>query len=251
MQEDAHAGTPDFDTLWYLQAGWFEAPNIHRQGWSGVSRIPIADSSNAAGFHAFLKRQQNFMRRTWRHPVIGVPTFRCEYAMLLHLQQHGIPVPVPLFFSEKKLDGNTNAVLLTVELQGYVSLDAVLAWLSAEEWPLSRQRKLIKSIARTVATLHAHKVQHRALYPKHIFIREQPQGEFDSVLIDLEKARFKWFSWQCTLHDLTTLNRDTPQLGLRQRLYFLHQYYQVGKLGQFSRWMAQRITSRTLRKQKH
>lgn len=251
MQEHAHAGTPDFDTLWHLQADWFEAPNMHRQGWSGVSRIPIAGSSDTNGFHAFLKRQQNFMRRTWRHPVKGVPTFRCEYTMLLHLQQHDVPVPSPLFFSEKKLDGNINAVLLTAELQGYVPLETILARFSPGDCPLSWQRKLIQSIARTVAALHANKVQHRALYPKHIFIRERDHGEFDSVLIDLEKARFKWFAWQCTLHDLTTLNRDTPQLGLRHRLYFLHQYYQVGKLGQFARWMAQRITSRTLRKQKH
>lgn len=98
------AATPelDFDSLWNYAGEWFEAPNRHRQGWSGVNRILCRDADGKGPFYAFLKRQHNFMRRTWRHPWHGVSTFYCEYQNLLHLSRRGVPVPAPLFFSEKK-----------------------------------------------------------------------------------------------------------------------------------------------------
>ncbi|MCB5189782.1 lipopolysaccharide kinase InaA family protein [Methylobacillus arboreus] len=244
------SGVRNFDKLWNYQGEWFEKPNQHRQGWSGVSRILIHHSNKAQRFYAFLKRQQNFMRRTWRHPFSGVSTFSCEYATLLYLRSHGVPVPSPLFFSEQKQNGNVNAVLLTAALEGYQPLNDVVTQLLSGSWSIHRQRKLIASVAKTVAHLHSTKIQHRALYPKHVFVRENVQGEFDSVLIDLEKARLKLFSCQCALHDLATLNRDLMQLSLSNRLYFLKQYYGVKKLSFGMKLMVRLIQARTLRKQK-
>lgn len=240
----------DFDSLWNHAGEWFEPPNQHRQGWSGVSRIPLQVIDTHSPAYAFLKRQHNFMRKTWLHPWRGVSTFYCEHQNLLRLSQHGIPVPTPLFFSEKKTGKDVDAVLLTAELVGHIPLDQVIHKVFSKSGSRTRQRKLIVSVARTVRQLHRARFQHRALYPKHIFVREMPQGNFESVLIDLEKARTKLFPMMCTLSDLATLNRDLMHLSRTTRLYFLKQYYGVDKLNTRLKWIARKIQSRSNRKKK-
>ncbi|MFL9609912.1 lipopolysaccharide kinase InaA family protein [Methylobacillus sp. Pita2] len=246
------AATPelDFDSLWNYAGEWFEAPNRHRQGWSGVNRILCRDADGKGPFYAFLKRQHNFMRRTWRHPWHGVSTFYCEYQNLLHLSRRGVPVPAPLFFSEKKEGNDVNAVLLTAELVGFSPLDRFAAGIFNVNASIAKQRKLVASVAHTVTKLHTARFQHRALYPKHIFVKETPSGNFESMLIDLEKARIKLLPVLRTLQDLATLNRDLMHLSRTTRLYFLKQYYGVDKLNTPMKWIARQIQARSERKKK-
>ena len=51
-------GLTDFDALWNLDIGWFEAPNRRRGGWSGVSRCELSVPAQASA-GVFLKRQEN------------------------------------------------------------------------------------------------------------------------------------------------------------------------------------------------
>jgi hypothetical protein len=72
----------DFEALWSVSTDWHEAPNERRGGWSGVSRHVLADGSAI-----FLKRQENHLCRTLRHPIRGIPTFYREYRNILRLQR--------------------------------------------------------------------------------------------------------------------------------------------------------------------
>lgn len=240
----------DFDSLWNHTADWFETPNQHRQGWSGVSRIMFKTVDENRPLYAFLKRQHNFMRKTWRHPWSGISTFHCEYQNLLQLSKRGVPVPAPLFFSEKKEGDDVNAVLLTAELVGFTPLDQLAPSIFKPGVSVSRQRKLTASVAATIMKLHHARFQHRALYPKHIFVREMPDGHFESVLIDLEKARIRLLPVLRTLQDLATLNRDLIHLSRTTRLYFLKQYYGASKLSSPMKWIAKHIHARSERKKK-
>lgn len=240
----------DFESLWNYAGEWFETPNQHRQGWSGVNRIMCNNADGNAPFYAFLKRQHNFMRRTWRHPWRGVSTFYCEYQNLLQLSRRGVPVPAPLFFSVKKDGSDTNAVLLTAELVDFSPLDRLSPRIFTANVSIARQRTLVASVAQTVAKLHSARFQHRALYPKHIFVKETPHGDFESMLIDLEKARIKLLPLLRTLQDLATLNRDLMHLSRTTRLYFLKQYYGVDKLNAPMKWITRQIQARSERKKK-
>ncbi|ABE49632.1 lipopolysaccharide kinase InaA family protein [Methylobacillus flagellatus] len=240
----------DFDTLWHHPGEWFEAPNVYRQGWSGVSRTPLGPADGNRPLYAFLKRQHNFMRRTWRHPWHGVSTFYCEYHHLLRLLKLGVPVPAPLFFSEKKEGRNVSAILVTAELVGFTPLDQLAADIFKADVSITRQRKLAASVADAVSKFHSTRLQHRALYPKHILVKETPSGNFDMALIDLEKARIRLFPLLRTLQDLATLNRELMHLSRTTRLYFLKRYYGVHKLDTALKWIARLIQDRTRRKAK-
>ena len=48
-------GLADFDSIWNLDAGWFEEPNKRRGGWSGVSRISLK-TEEGGSLGMFLKR---------------------------------------------------------------------------------------------------------------------------------------------------------------------------------------------------
>ncbi|MCB5186881.1 lipopolysaccharide kinase InaA family protein [Methylobacillus caricis] len=244
-----HNKLNSFEQFWNFQGEWFEEPNHARQGWSGVNRVML-DVDGQAGLGAFLKRQHNYIRRTWRHPFSGVTTFFCEFTTLCYLIKRGVPVPTPLFFDEQVIEDGRDAVLVTAELAGYRPLDVVVPHIFGRPSSLRQQRALIRSLAAAVAKMHAARMQHRALYPKHLFVRQHESGNFDTVIIDLEKARIKIFPILRTLHDLATLNRELSWLSRSSRLYFLKQYYASAKLGWLEKRIALRIDSRSEKRRK-
>ncbi len=63
-----------FDSIWELDAAWFEEPNKRRGGWSGVSRISLK-TEEGGSVGVFLKRQENHNTKTLAKPVNGEPTF--------------------------------------------------------------------------------------------------------------------------------------------------------------------------------
>ena len=75
----------DFEGLWSLSSDWHEAPNERRGGWSGVSRHVLNDGSAI-----FLKRPENHLCRTLRHPWRGIPTFYREDLNILRLGAHQV-----------------------------------------------------------------------------------------------------------------------------------------------------------------
>lgn len=236
-----------FWQLWNHQIEWFEAPNERRGGWSGVGRIQLHMDENQPLF-VFVKKQKNHGRLTLRHPFKGEPTFRREYLRLQYLANQGVAAPQVVFYAEDVIEGKLCAVLVTKELAGYQALDTLADTWFANGKPLRKNRqRLIKSIAESLRNFHQLGLVHRALYPKHIFVKDA-DSQAKIALIDLEKARFSPFFWYRAYFDLAALNRHAEHWSRTDRLYFFKQYSQQSHLGKLSKWLCRRLIQRSQRK---
>lgn len=237
-----------FDQLWNYRANWFEEPNNRRGGWSGVGRLELSSpGQNEVGL--FLKRQEGHQRLTFRHPFRGEPTFSCEFNMMCYLREHGVPAPVPVFFGERIVEKRPQAILMTEELKGYRSLEEVTDELSRQGAPsLSLKRGILRAVADTVSKLHGARIQHRSLYPKHLFVRLIATGGAEVTVIDLEKSRVKLIPAIRSVYDLATLNRHARFWSRSDRIYFLHQYFGVPRLTQWQRLLCGLIIKRSNRR---
>lgn len=238
-----------FDAVWDLHVDWFEDPNERRGGWSGVGRIDLSTSNNVK-LGVFLKRQENHNRKTWLHPLQGMPTFLFEFKMMRFLASKQVPTLVPIFFGFHQQNGSLQAALMTEELAGFQSLeDATEKSFASKRPSLKQQRSLIAQVAQTVGKLHRAGVQHRSLYPKHLFVDKA--GKRDVVVIDLEKSRTKWLPVMRTFYDLSTLNRHAKYWSKTSRLCFYKQYFQVEKLNIYQKWLLNLIVKRSSRQKNH
>ncbi|MCB4811276.1 lipopolysaccharide kinase InaA family protein [Methylovorus menthalis] len=231
------------DAAWTREVAWVEAPNDGRGGLSGVGRVNLP-SSQGHTTGAFLKRQQNHTRPSWKHPLRGEATFKREFDMVQHLQAHGVPTLEPMLFGERYVAGEVRAVLMTVALDGYQPLDVLAATEEFGRMSPVQKRQLLAATAHTVRQMHLAGVQHRSLYAKHLFAARQGEG-YRVVVIDLEKSRFSWLPVLRTLHDLVTLNYRTPGWSRTQRLYFFKQYYAINSLKGWQRTLCKLIARRS------
>lgn len=215
-----HHGLDTFDSWWAREIDWFETPNQRRGGWSGVGKL-VLPLENLPALTVFVKKQQNHGRRTWHHPIAGEPTFRREFQRLQALADADIPAPKVLMYAESLEAGNQRAILVTENLHGFVDLEQ---WLPAVlKQSQATRRELLRAVAHQIRRFHDLGWVHRALYPKHIFIR--PEGAATQVaFIDLEKARQSPGAWRRARFDLAALHRHTEGLTDRDRLYFFKQY---------------------------
>ena len=205
-----------FEQLWAYKGDWFEPPNRERGGWSGVNFIELTnEAGKKQGF--YLKRQQGHMRRTWRHPIVGEPTFVREFEIIEHLTQHNVKTPKIVYFGSQQ----TQAVLLTEALEGFVSLDKMQIG-----FQFSQKNDMIRQLAGAVRNMHLAGVQHRSLYDKHFFIKEI-NSSFEAALIDFEKSRVNSFISMFKFSDLITLNYRTQSFSRTQRLRFYKQYVEI------------------------
>ncbi len=227
-------GLAGFEALWDLQAEWFEPPNQRRGGWSGVARLELQgpDGSREA---LFLKRQENHTRRGLRHPW-GEPTFAAEIRNILWARDAGVPTLEPVYFGRRR----KRAVLVTRELRGFASLfQHMLEW-REQDWARSveRRRALIAELAKVVRRLHAARLVHNALHPKHVFVRFSDPGSPEVRLIDMEKMRRILLPGMAARRDLDSLNRRSQWWSRTDRLRFLRAYFGVSRLtaGQRRYW---------------
>lgn len=230
-----------FEQLWNYEGEWFEPPNRERGGWSGVNFIGLKSGKNdIQGF--YLKRQQSFMRRTLSHPVVGEPTFVREFNVLQHLKSHNVATPAVAFFASQP----EQAVLLTEALDGYVSLDQ---WMAANDNlnNLEKKKNLFCALATVIRNMHQVHVQHRSLYPKHLFIKEH-DSKFAVALIDFEKSRITPLIYFLRLSDLITLNYRTHFLSRTDRLYFFKQYFGVERLTPRYKLLCRYLYKKSLKK---
>ena len=216
-----------FDALWQLQAEWFEEPNQRRGGWSGVARYELPKPDENARV-IFLKRQENHKIFSWRHPIIGIPTFLREFQHIEHYRACGVPTLEPVYFAMQMTSDGHRAILATAELTGYTSLeDCLRQWRETGAPPPAVRHRLIEKIAALARTLHVHRIQHNCFYPKHLFVHIGPDGSTDVRVIDLEKSRSRPLAIFCTLRDLDTLNRHARGPSRSDRLRFLMAYLQA------------------------
>lgn len=179
-----------FSAWWQLSITWLEPPNEERGGWSGVGRwmMPGEPSEHRL---LYVKRQQNHTRFSLWSPWHGTPTFAVEYQMLRYLQKKNILVPHVAYAGVRDSAEGRQAILVTQALVGFIDLEQ---WM--KDHTLASAPELIAAVARAIRQLHAAGIQHRALYPKHLFVRATDEG-YEIAFIDLEKAQPMWLPvWQ-------------------------------------------------------
>lgn len=235
-----------FDMVWRCKVAWVETPNVDRGGISGVGRVML-QSSQGDAVGAFIKRQQNHTRFSWRHPLRGEATFRREFYIVQHLRHHGVPTLEPMLFSESYAGPEMRAVLMTVALDGYQPLDVLMANPEFAQMTSQEKRRLLAAAAETVRKMHTSGVEHRSLYAKHLFAMRQADG-YRVVVIDLEKSRRNLLPVLRTVSDLVTLNYRTPVWSRSQRLYFFKQYYATPSLNAWQRILCRLIVWRSRKK---
>ncbi len=242
----AHNGLGSFESLWNLQADWFEPPNQRRGGWSGVSRIQLCTPTGEEEA-IFLKRQENHTRKTWRHPLSGEPTFRGEARNLRLLNSSKIAAPKMVYYAEKRSPGGWQVMLATRELHGYLPLDRLVQNWREQGWARFRmqRRKIIPQAADVIRKLHDCRLVHNALHAKHVFVHEQSGA---ACLIDLEKMRRRITRHKAVLRDLDTFNRRTAAISRTDRLRFLLAYLQREKVDAEVRALWQQLTALEKRK---
>ncbi len=239
----------DFESIWDLEMEWFEEPNQRRGGWSGVGRIEL-NLEVSGNLNLFIKKQENHGRPTWLSPIKGEPTFRREFKQLSFLHSEGFNAPRVVFYGESNQNKRQRAILVTVALDEYRPLESL-----SEDWLVkssqTQKKKLIAEIARGLRAFHKLGLVHRALYPKHIFIRDadtQPA----MALIDLEKARYSPLFFYRAYFDLAALNRHLLNWTKTQRLAFFKSYFGYKSLSRhrlsfFYKWFCRLIVKRSQR----
>lgn len=234
----------DFNAIWDHEIDWYEEPNERRGGWSGVGRVDLVLSDGNA-LSLFVKKQQNHGRRTLRSPIKGEPTFRREFKRLIYLSEHNFAAPNVVLYGEFSSGENQRALLVTVALDDYQSLEEILSqwWSSANA---KKKSSLIAKVAIEIKRFHDLGLTHRALYPKHIFIKNFAYSP-EIALIDLEKARFNFFSSYRAYFDLAALSRHSFNISARQKLTFFKQYLGIKKMNSYQKFLCRLIVKRSKR----
>jgi hypothetical protein len=244
-----HNGLDSFDALWNLDVEWFEAPNERRGGWSGVARIQLKTPAGE-NIGIFLKRQQNHMCRSALHPIRGILTFSREFKNIRHFQQINVPALEPVFFGQRKVNGDYRGILLTRELEGFSPMDAPQFQPGKEGLlaSIKARRALFEKLAELLRRLHADRHQHSCLYFKHIFVKAVGPETFEVRLIDLEKAHWQPLKQQAAFRDLYTLSRHAVNWPLTDFMRFFLIYRQERHLSPASKRLWRAIATKHLDK---
>lgn len=234
-----------FEQLWNKKIDWFEPPNHRRGGWSGVGQLVLPSSSE--DLNVFVKKQQNHGRRTLLHPFKGEPTFRREFKRLGFLEVSRIKAPKVVCYGEQQIDKKSCAILATETLLGYLPLDVVTQdWFTSTRVTRLQKKKLLNTVAIFLRDFHDTGLVHRALYPKHIFVKDA-EHQPEAALIDLEKARFNLLFFYRAYFDLSALNRHAEHWSRTERLFFFLRYFQTRRLNKPLRLLCWFVLRRSAR----
>jgi len=199
-----------FERWWNAQGEWVEEPNLRRAGESGVKRLRLGDSRLPL---LYCKRQTGHLYRSLGHPF-GRPTALREYHALRALERLGIRVPRVVYCAAQRPQGQWRALLVTEELSGFVSLEQ---WYhgTARSVGEALRHQVLRRLAEMLARLHRAGWQHGCLYPKHIFVRVEGEGDRAQVevaLLDLEKCRRRLSCRRASRRDMAQLRRHAEPM---------------------------------------
>lgn len=216
------------DTLAKRPFDWFEAPNIRRGGWSGVTRIVLnPEAPKEAQKAVFLKIQQNHHYIAPNTCFLKRLTFEREFAAMRALKPHCEAIPDVLMFAKWKENGNELAMLVTESLDDWLPLDRWL--LDRHDAPAPDQASLhqaLGSIARTAREINRAGWIHMCFSAKHLFLKRQDDETFATRVVDLEKTRKRIGLGRRTVKDCSHFLRHTPDLTDADKLCFLKAYFQ-------------------------
>lgn len=215
----ARHGLDSFDSLWqYGDPASLAMSRSHRR-WKNVIRLVLEDV-NGQPQSFYLKRQSQQLAYGLGHPF-GEPTFAREFRAIQHFAHLGIPAPEAAFFSQRRVNGEKQAILLTRALDVYKPLTYWYAKWGELAW---RDRQdLILAAAALVRALHNAGRMHNNLYPKHIFLKLDGDGA-GARLIDLVETRPAWLGQQDRIRDLKSLLRESHVTTPGQKLRFFLAY---------------------------
>ena len=202
----------DFDGWWHIPEQWVEEPNRRRNGWSGMIRLRIKDTTY------YVKKQCNHLNRSLQHPT-GWPTVSREYQNIVLLNQLGIKTPNPVFHGIRHSRDGFEAILVTEELVGFRSLDHL------NDLTPEQKTALAGETGRILGIMHRAHLQHSCLYDKHIMARWLGNTP-EVALIDLEKLRKPFLFWRAGPHDMDQLSRHQTLWGTEDWQALMQAYEQ-------------------------
>lgn len=232
-----------FEQLWELNQGdWFEPPNHRRGGWSGVVRQTLAlPEGGEVGI--FIKRQENHGYRSWENLFRRSATFEREFRNLQRCRNLGIPTLEPIYFGQRMVDGNLRATLITRELEGYQPFDAP-CYSPISRLDRSRRKRFFDSVGAALRQMHSRNIQYNCLYLKHIFVKENADGDVDVRLIDLEKAKWRPFRRLIAIRDMYSLNRRAEGWGNTDKMRLFLAYRGESRLSVESKSILRAVLQR-------
>ncbi|SFW85724.1 Lipopolysaccharide kinase (Kdo/WaaP) family protein [Pseudomonas sp. NFACC09-4] len=237
----ARHGLDSFEALWARQLEAVDEPNTSGGGWSSVFRLELE------GQGYYLKRQSNYLTRTWSHPF-GEPSFSREFRNISRYRELGIPALQAVFYGQRKVDGEVRAILLTRALDGWDDLDSLL-----HRWPaltVAQRCAILQACGQLARRLHGMRQVHGCFYPKHIFLQAIANG-YQARLIDLEKTRPLLFGQRDRVKDLEPLLRRARAWNDNDVRELLSAYLDQPIEGALvDSWMS-RLTARRSHKEAH
>ena len=154
----------------------------------------------------------------------------CACHALQALRDLGVRVPELIYCGTRQQAGQWQALLVTAELQGFVSLEDWYDEGMPGYYGSVVQARMLDAVGRTLGRLHHARWQHGCCYPKHIFLRVHGQddgAQVEVALLDLEKSRRRLRRHAAARHDLRQLRRHCTAMSEPdwQRLLTAHAGY--------------------------
>jgi len=191
---------------WDVQGEWAEPPNHRRGGFSGVQRVTLP-----SGQAYYVKRQHDFVFRSFAHPF-GAPTLLREWNNLQVCARLGVPTAQAVaFHAHRTKQGQWRALLVTLALDGYISLDDGLRH---HGWNTGTRAAIFRAVLDAIAPLHQARRKHGHLYSKEVFVRVREGDNIDVAFLDLELCRRHVSRRKAAESDLRRLIRSLYVAGL-------------------------------------
>jgi len=194
-------GTVDFESIWLREIAPVDLPNRRGEGTSSVGIVERGQWGELGSQHRhFVKRQEAFYCRPAWNAFRPTPTLRRELRFIERARAFGIAVPTVAHYAE---GSRGRAVLVLEEVEGVVDLQQAALGLSVQS-----RRGLFEDVGKTLAKLHARRILHGAIYPKHVLVEVVAPSRV--WLIDFEKARRVVSRSRAAQQDLDRLFRHAP-----------------------------------------
>ena len=220
---EAH-GLTDFERLWRMELAPLDSANTTRGGVSNVGFLELA-AQDQEGRRLVVKRQRNHQTRTWRHLLKGIPTARKEFDNIRRFERCGLASAAPVFFGQRRDHRGIRAILITEFLEGYQSLETLLAQWARNPNPSETPKDaILRQAADLIARMHRAGFRHNCLYPKHLFVNTADVHP-DIRLIDLEKAARTFWGDRRMTRDLGAFFRRSPHWSASDQARFLVDYF--------------------------
>ncbi|MDX9702775.1 MAG: lipopolysaccharide kinase InaA family protein [Candidatus Auribacterota bacterium] len=173
-----------------------------------------------------------------------------------HLICERLGIAVPTLVAWGYACNPSRSCLVTHEIENCLSLEKIVQ-MGCLPANFEQRRVLIMQIASIARNLHEKGYCHKDFYAGHLLIRTKSLTDFseaETYLIDLQRiAKLKLFKWRWRIKDLSQLDFTTryPEIRLKDRLRFMHEYLGCKKLSKEHRALLAKISAKTDRIRRH